>query len=156
MKRFAMILAATVGLCLFHGSARADWGTLRYSGYQCCLNPLGYKYKKCKTCEEKRLEKFWHDYYHAMSRYYASLDHLDWVTYYKNHGVPSGPGCGAGACGSCPIINYAPVSVNASMQQGLAAGCMGQMGPGCTSGMPAGPGAVSGMPAGPGVMGDGN
>jgi hypothetical protein len=40
-----------------------------------------------KSVEEKRLERFWADYYSAQSRYYADLAKLDWVAYYKNHGT---------------------------------------------------------------------
>jgi hypothetical protein len=40
-----------------------------------------------KSVDEQRLERFWADYYQAVSRFYAELDRLDWVAYYKHHGT---------------------------------------------------------------------
>jgi hypothetical protein len=154
MKRFALIVAAAFGLALSNGAAYADWGNCRYSGYQPWWNPLACCSRKCKTCEEKRLEHFWHDYYDALRRYYKSLEHIDWVTYYKNHGYPTnggacGAGCGASYCGpngGCPQVNYAPVFVNPTMQWAIPAGCGGMAG--CGAPM-SGPGAAM---AGPGCQ----
>src|SRR5262249_47263593 len=70
MNRFALTIAAAVGLCLPSGPARAWFGSLGYSGYQPCWNPFRCCYSKCKTPEEKRLEHFWHDYYDALAHYY--------------------------------------------------------------------------------------
>lgn len=148
MKRFAFIIAATLGLGLAYGSARADWGSKSYSGYQPWYNVCAKRYH-CKTCEEKRLEHFWRDYYHSLRCYYGGLEHLDWVAYYKNHGYQINAGCGGAACGpngacggpsACPQINYAPVVVTPGMQWAVPAGCM--------NGPPAGPGC-----AGPGCFG---
>jgi hypothetical protein len=116
-------------MVLSAGSARADWGTLRYGGFQPWWDCFAHR--KCKTCEEKRLERFWHDYYDAMRRYYASLGHIDWVAYYKNHGYQLNAGCGMGngnygcmpGCGGgCQQINYAPVVVNPCLQWAVPAG----------------------------------
>jgi hypothetical protein len=134
MKRFALIIAAATGLCLSSGYARAGFGSLGYSGYQPCWNPLRCCYSKCKTPEEKRLEHFWHDYYDALSHYYCALDHVDWVAYYKNHGYQINQGCGGPGCNGCPRINYAPVFVSPQLQWAVPAGCMSgppMGGPGC-------------------------
>src|SRR5271166_5538163 len=92
MKRFALIACAALGLCLSSGVARASWGSLCYSGYQPWWNIFAHR-NKCLTPEEERLQKFWHDYYHALKDYYAALDHIDWVAYYKNHGYQINAGC---------------------------------------------------------------
>jgi hypothetical protein len=135
MKRFALILAAALGICLSSGTAHAGFGSMCYSGYQPWWNPFGHKYKHCKTCEELRLEHFWHDYYDALRRYYCALDHIDWVAYYKNHGYQINGAC-ANSCGpngSCPRINYAPVFVSPTMQWAVPCAPMGgpPVGPGC-------------------------
>jgi hypothetical protein len=122
MKRFALIIAATLGLALSTGSAHAGFGSLGYSGYQPWWNVFAHR-NRCKTPEEKRLEHFWHDYYDALRRYYCSLDHIDWVAYYKNHGYQINAGC-AGPNG-CPRINYAPVFVTPTMQWALPGNCAG-------------------------------
>jgi hypothetical protein len=66
------------------------------------------------TAEEERLQRLWHDSYNALRRYYASLDRIDWVAYYKNHGYQVGDGCKGPGC--CARINFAPVSVSPKMQ----------------------------------------
>ncbi len=99
MKRLLSILGVTLGLSLGLGTTPAHAGSYGYSGYQPWLNPLGYCTSYCKTPEEKRLQKFWHDYYHALKCYYGSLEHLDWVGYYKNHGYQINAGCNMGGCG---------------------------------------------------------
>lgn len=155
MKRYLCILGVTLGLALGTTSARAEWGSSCYSGYQPWYNPLGYCNNHCRTPEEKRLQKFWHDYYHALKCYYGSLEHLDWVGYYKNHGQQiNGPGCGGGMSGCAPSggygampgcaapsgcgtlpgsnlgpINYAPVFVSPTMQWAIP-NC-GNSGPTC-------------------------
>src|SRR5947199_2358113 len=113
MKRFALIVGAVLGLLGGGNAAKAGWGALTYSGYQPWYNIFA-KRNKCLTPEEERLQKFWHDYYHALKGYYADLDHIDWVAYYKNHGYQINAGCGAGGC--CGRINYAPVFVSPTMQ----------------------------------------
>ena len=145
MKRSLVIAAAVVGLALCtSGSARASWGALTYSGYQPWWNIFAVK-NKCMTPEEERLQKFWHDYYHALKEYYAALDHIDWVAYYKNHGYQINAGCG-GPGGCCGRINYAPVFVSPGMQWAVPNTCLGgpPCGPGCG---PCGPGCG---PCGPG------
>src|SRR5437763_11460851 len=125
MKRFALLAAAVVGLwCLSSGTAHASWGSLTYSGYQPWWNIFAHR-NKCLTPEEERLQKFWHDYYHALKCYYGALDHIDWVAYYKNHGYAVNGGCGMG--GGCGRVNYAPVVVTPSMTWANGAPCM--MGP---------------------------
>ena len=74
------------------------------------------------SCEEERLQRFWHDYYDALRRYYGALDHIDWVAYYKNHGYQINGGCSGP--GGCPRINYAPVFVSPTMQWAVPNGCM--------------------------------
>src|SRR4029077_15123312 len=123
MKRFALTIAAALGIVLSSGMAQAGWGSLTYSGYQPCWNIFAHRYK-CLTPEEKRLQHFWHDYYHAMKCYYSALDHIDWVAYYKNHGYQINGGCGAGGPGGCCRINYAPVVVTPAMQWAAPNSCV--------------------------------
>jgi hypothetical protein len=149
MKRLALIAAAALGLVLSNGVANAGFGTLSYGGYQPWWNPCAIGHRKCKTCEERRLEHFWHDYYDSLRKYYKALEHVDWVAYYKNHGYQIGGGCcgptggccgpmgcgpmgygGYGQGGDCCRINYAPVFVTPSMQWAIPAGCGAPCGPG--------------------------
>jgi hypothetical protein len=128
MKRFALLVAACVVLGLSSGNARASWGALTYSGYQPWWNIFAHR-NKCLTPEEERLQKFWHDYYHALKDYYCALDHIDWVAYYKNHGYQINVGCGGPGC--CQRINYAPVFVSPSMQWAIPNSCIAGPGAGC-------------------------
>jgi hypothetical protein len=113
MKRFAIALCAALGLFAGGQSARADWGSLGYGGYQPWWNIFAHR--PCLTCEEQRLQRFWHDYYDALRRYYGALDHIDWVAYYKNHGYQINAGCG-GYGGCCnQRIQFAPVFVSPQM-----------------------------------------
>jgi hypothetical protein len=121
MKRFALILCAVLGMVVGHGRAHA-WccGGLNYGGQQPCWNCCNKK-NKCLSPEEQRLQRFWHDYYDALQKYYGLLDHMDWVAYYKNHGYQiNGGGCGAN--GGCCSINYAPVFVSPSIQWAVPTG----------------------------------
>jgi len=129
MKRYALIFCAALGMALCSGTARADWGSLTYSGYQPWWNIFAHR-PKCTTAEEERLQHFWHDYYNALKNYYCALDHIDWVAYYKNHGYQINAGCG-GPNGACRI-NYAPVFVSPTMQWAVPSGCMN--GPPCVAG----------------------
>ena len=124
MKRIVVMVCAVIGLALSSGHSQASWGSLCYSGYQPWWNIFAKRYK-CLTPEEERLQKFWHDYYDAMQNFYCSLDHIDWVAYYKNHGyaINGGPG------GGCGRINYAPVFVSPGIQWAVPAGGAG--GPPC-------------------------
>ena len=125
MKRFALIVCAVLGLTVGSGVARASWSSLHYGGYQPWWNVFAHR-NKCLTCEEERLQRFWHDYYDALGRYYKALDHIDWVAYYKNHGYQINGGCcngGGGGCGCCRI-NYAPVFVSPCMQWAVPNCCM--------------------------------
>jgi hypothetical protein len=144
MKRFALVICAGLGLALSAGNARASWGSCSYSGYQPWYNIFAKRYK-CLTPEEERLQKFWHDYYDALRNYYAALDHIDWVAYYKNHGYQINGGCGVGgACGPCGRVNYAPVFVSPTLQWAVPYGAMG--------GPPAPGGPACGAFAAPGGM----
>src|SRR5262245_40047382 len=127
MKRFALILGALIGLLAGSSTARASWGSLSYSGYQPWYNIFA-KRNKCLTPEEERLQKFWHDYYHALQKYYDSLDNIDWVAYYKNHGYQINGGCGGYGGGR---VNYAPVFVSPTLQWAVPNSCL--------NGPPAGP-----------------
>jgi len=74
------------------------------------------KYKNL-TSEEERLQKFWHDYYDSVRRYYAQLDGVDWNEYYKNRGYKvSGTGPGCPECQGAKRIPFAPVFVSPSLQ----------------------------------------
>jgi hypothetical protein len=55
------------------------------------------------SAEEERLQRFWHDYYDALGRYNRTLARIDWVAYYKNHGVQIG--------GDSNRVRFAPVFV---------------------------------------------
>jgi len=131
MKRYTLMVGACLGLLASATFVRAGWGSMSYSGYQPWYNVFAKR--PCLAPEEQRLQKFWHDYYHAMKEYYESLDHIDWVAYYKNHGYQIN--CGCGGCGCCNRINYAPVFVSPTMQWAMPTSCFG--GPGC-GGPPAG------------------
>src|SRR5262249_10212957 len=79
MKRYALILCATLGIVLSGGVAQAGWcSKCTYSGYQPWWNICAHR-QKCLTPEEERLQHFWHDYYDALKNYYAALDRMDWV-----------------------------------------------------------------------------
>ena len=146
MKRSLWSVLALAGLLLTGTQARASWGSACYSGWQPWYNIFAHRYK-CLTPEEKRLQHFWHDYYHAMKCYYGALDHIDWVAYYKNHGYQINAGCGGGG-GCCGRINYAPVFVSPNMQWAVPNNCAGgpPTGPGCGMG---GPGCGMGGPGMP-------
>ena len=122
MKRFAC-LVFTVGVLLATANgARADWGSCHYGGYQPWWNIFAHR--PCMTAEEERLQRFWHDYYDALSRYYRALDHIDWVAYYKNHGYQINAACGGGMGGGCQRIQFAPVFVSPQMQWAVPNGCL--------------------------------
>jgi hypothetical protein len=124
MKRIAVMACVVLGLTLAAGQSQAGWcSELTYSGYQPCWNIFAKRYK-CITPEEERLQKFWHDYYDAMKNYYAALDHIDWVAYYKNHGYQINSGCCAGGCGGPGRVNYAPVVVSPSMMWAVPSGAL--------------------------------
>src|SRR5215813_8232465 len=121
MKRIVVMAAVALSLAVSAGNANASWGHLTYSGYQPWWNIFAKRYK-CLTPEEERLQKFWHDYYDAMKHYYAALDHIDWVAYYKNHGYQINGGC----CGPYGggRINYAPVFVSPTLQWAVPNSCL--------------------------------
>jgi hypothetical protein len=143
MKRFAIALCAALGLFVGGQSARADWGSATYGGYQPWWNIFAHR--PCLTCEEQRLQRFWHDYYDALRRYYGALDHIDWVAYYKNHGYQINAGCGG--YGNCcnQRIQFAPVFVSPQMQWAVPNGAL--------CGPPAGGGAGFCPPGGGPAMG---
>ncbi|MFN4258738.1 MAG: hypothetical protein ACK4RK_05540 [Gemmataceae bacterium] len=127
MKRFALLVCAAVSLTVGTKEAQAGWGCT-YGGHQPWYNIFACR-NKCLTPEEQRLQRFWHDYYNALGKYYKALDNIDWVAYYKNHGYQINQGCGGG--GGCCRINYAPVFVSPTMQWAVPNGCL--------SGPPCGP-----------------
>ena len=135
MKRFALILCSTLGMIVAGNQvAQASGCTgLCYGGQQPCWNIFN-RANRNLPCEEQRLQRFWHDYYDALRKYYGLLDHIDWVAYYKNHGYQINAGCG-GPGGSCNI-NYAPVFVSPTMQWAVPANPMAgpPVGPGCGAG----------------------
>jgi hypothetical protein len=65
--------------------------------------------------EEKRLKDFWTTYYGALKTFYGSLDRLDWVVYYQNHGFKINVGAGPDKDG-VQRTQYAPVYVAPTMQ----------------------------------------
>src|SRR4051794_23934889 len=93
MKKFAIALSAVFSILLLTQGADASWGSLHYGGYQPWWNIFA-KRQRCLSAEEERLQRFWHDYYDALKNYYCSLDAIDWVAYYKNHGYQINGGCG--------------------------------------------------------------
>ncbi len=118
MKRIAILLTAAVALFISGGVAQAGWGSLHYGGYQPWWNIFAHR-NRGLTYEEQRLQRFWHDYYDALRRYYDLLDNIDWVSYYKNHGYQiNGASCGygGGPCGGAQRIQFAPVFVSPNMQ----------------------------------------
>ena len=134
MKRFACLLIACLGMvAATAGSARADWGSLHYGGYQPWWNIFA-KRNPYMSVEEERLQRFWHDYYDALRRYYGMLDRIDWVAYYKNHGYQINTGCygGGGPCGGAQRVQFAPVFVSPTMNWAVPNQMLG--------GPPAGPG----------------
>ena len=120
MKRFAILLTATVALFVCNSVASAGWGSLHYGGYQPWWNIFAHRNHHL-THEEQRLQRFWHDYYDAMRRYYDLLDNIDWVAYYKNHGyqINSGGYGGCGPCGGSQRVQFAPVVVTPGMSWGV-------------------------------------
>ena len=136
MKRFVLIVCAVLGLAVSTGSARAGFGSLCYGGYQPWWNIFAHR-NKGLTCEEERLQRFWHDYYDALKCYYCALDHVDWVASYKNHGyqITHGYGAGGPCCGP-QRIQFAPVFVSPTMQWAVPNSCLN--GPPCSTPMPPG------------------
>jgi hypothetical protein len=126
MKRFAITLSTLAALLVGGQMARA--GSWTYGGYQPWWNIFAHR--PCLTCEEERLQRFWHDYYDALGRYYKALDHIDWVSYYKNHGYQINGGCGMGGMGGmggpcgCQHIQFAPVFVSPQMQWAVPSSCL--------------------------------
>jgi hypothetical protein len=84
---------------------------LGYSGSQPWHNIFAKRYKNLSP-EEERLQKFWHDYYDSLRRYYAELDRIDWVQYYKDHGYQGKEGLGGcRQCGGLPVLRPIPTIV---------------------------------------------
>src|SRR5690349_86677 len=62
MKRFAKkVFCAVLCLCFTAQSVFAWGGSWSYGGYQPWYNIFAHR-NKCLTCEEERLQRFWHDY----------------------------------------------------------------------------------------------
>ena len=122
MNRFVKVVCAAVALLVAAEGAQANWGSLTYGGYQPWWNVFA-KRNRCMSAEEERLQRFWHDYYDALRRYYGALDHIDWVSYYKNHGYQINASCG-GPGGGCNRIQFAPVFVSPTMQWAVPNSCL--------------------------------
>jgi hypothetical protein len=138
MKRFALMIGAALGVLISSGYAKAGWGSAHYGGYQPWWNIFAHRNHNL-TCEEERLQRFWHDYYDALGRYYKALDHIDWVAYYKNHGYQINAACGGcGPCGGCQRIQFAPVFVSPTIQWAVPNSCLNGP-PACPPGVPGGP-----------------
>jgi hypothetical protein len=133
MKRFASLLCAVLAMLTAADVARADSSSLHYGGYQPWWNIFA-KRNRGMTAEEERLQRFWHDYYDALRHYYQSLDHIDWVSYYKNHGYQINANCAYGQCGGSQRVQFAPVFVSPQMQWAVPNSCL--------SGAPAGAGGA--------------
>ncbi len=131
-----MLLSLLVGLA-GTSDARAEWNSLHYGGYQPWWNIFA-KRNRCMNPEEERLQRFWHDYYDAMQRYYSSLDRIDWVAYYKNHGyqINGGGMGGMGGPGCSQRVQYAPVIVTPGMQWATPSAAIGGPGAGPGNGFP--------------------
>ncbi len=124
MKRFALILCSTLGILASTNMARASGCCgLCYGGQQPWWNVFNC-HNRHLTCEEQRLQRFWHDYYDSLRKYYKLQEHIDWVAYYKNHGYQINGSCGGPGCGAGCNINYAPVFVSPTMQWAVPGGCM--------------------------------
>ena len=115
MKRFAILLSTILAVLVSGEAAKAEWGGAHYGGHQPWWNIFAHR-NKCLSPEEQRLQRFWHDYYDALRCYYDSLDNIDWVSYYKNHGYQINAQCCGpqGGCGS--RVMFAPVFVSPQMQ----------------------------------------
>ena len=132
MKRFAGFVCAALAVLGLAESAQAGWGCT-YGGHQPWWNIFAHR-NRCMSAEEERLQRFWHDYYHALKCYYGALDNIDWVAYYKNHGYQINANCGYGGCGpygGAQRIQFAPVFVSPTMQWAVPNGCL--------TGAPSGP-----------------
>ena len=135
MKRFASFVCAALGVLAMAQSADANWGSLHYGGHQPWWNIFAHR-NRHMSYEEQRLQRFWHDYYDALQRYYGSLDNIDWVSYYKNHGYQiNAGGYGCGPNGGCQRVQFAPVFVSPTMQWAVPNGCLTGA-PGLPQGMP--------------------
>ena len=122
MKRFAS-LVRRLGRPDGSGRGRADSASLHYGGYQPWWNIFA-KRNRYMSAEEERLQRFWHDYYDALHRYYGTLDHIDWVSYYKNHGYQINTSGGYGQCGGSQRVQFAPVFVSPTMQWAVPNSCL--------------------------------
>jgi hypothetical protein len=70
------------------------------------------------SSEDRRIQEFWRGYYDSLKNFYGSLDHLDWVAYYKNHGFKINVGLNDGS----QRTQFAPVFVAPTMQWALPNG----------------------------------
>src|SRR5262249_32280130 len=104
--------APTKGSAPAPKQGQAARGGLRYNGYQPWWDIFARR-NKSLTAEEERLQRFWHDYYDSLRRYYQEVDRIDWVSYYKDRGYPIRQGnCPNGQCGNVQRIPFAPVYVS--------------------------------------------
>ena len=125
MKRFSILFYPVLALVLSCNIAQAGWGSLHYGGYQPWWNIFAHRNHHLSP-EEQRLQRFWHDYYDALRRYYDSLDNIDWVAYYKNHGYQINAGAGGyGGCCGPQRVQFAPVFVSPTMNWAVPNSALG-------------------------------
>lgn len=107
MKLLLMVLTLAIAFSLPSNAAAQTPAT----SFRPWWETFGMKYKAL-TPEEERLQKFWHDHSHSLNQYYSQLDHVDWVSYYKNHEYQvngANPRCRR--CNGPDCAQYAPVFV---------------------------------------------
>ena len=122
MKRFVPLGWVTLSFAIGTWASPAAADQPNKGGDKTWYNIFTKRYKNLTT-EEERLQKFWHDYYDSLRRYYAELDGIDWNDYYKKRGNKvSGTGPGCPECQGAKRIPYAPVFVRPSMQWAVPGG----------------------------------
>ncbi len=85
----AVLCACALGLAVEGGEARTSEkaGQSRPSSWWERLADLAPTW----DVQDQRMQRFWRDYYDALSRYYRQLGSIDWVGYYKNRNYPISP-----------------------------------------------------------------
>lgn len=90
MKRFFL----AVGLCVAIqsvGAAQFPTPAEEKKGLLDRMVSGGTPAKPRYTPEEQQLQLYWSNYYRGLANYYASLNNVDWVAYYKANGYPIDP-----------------------------------------------------------------
>ena len=94
MKRILYLLAIGVGLSLSSGASAQpppQQEEAKPSMFQKMFGKSAPTAKQKYTTEEQQLKEYWANYYKSLANYYASLNNVDWVAYYKNNGYPIDP-----------------------------------------------------------------